>query len=291
MTLEPRLNAYRPDLADIALRPLVTADRYVEPQMRQCWQGVLPLLAAPHKDAQQLSQIRYGEFLDVFEMRDDGFAWVQNRADRHVGYAPLGRPLGESIAKLSHRVHVLRTFVYPEPNMKVRASDILTLGSFVSIGEIKGAFVELLSGGFVFGGHITTAEEAYTPDYVFTAGRLLQTPYLWGGRTPEGIDCSALVQLALDLAGFDVLRDADLQRESFGQPLIGHWRDRNWRRGDVVFMKDAQLTPHVAIMTDSESLIHATAQSMSVTVEPLSSLIGRGYTVDATGRPEEGLAR
>src|ERR1039458_6779057 len=98
MALDPRLNAFRPDLADLSLRAAVKANAYVEPVLRQCLRGVLPLLNAPNFNAQQISQIRYGEFLDVFELRADGFAWVQNRTDRYVGYIPAEGALSDKIA-------------------------------------------------------------------------------------------------------------------------------------------------------------------------------------------------
>ena len=281
MTLDPRTHAFRPDLADLTLRDQVKADNYVEPVMRQCLRGVLPLLSAPRLDAPMISQVRYGEFLDVFETREDGFAWVQNRSDRYVGYLSVETPLGDKIAMRSNRVTVLRTFVYAEPNVKTQPIDELTLGSYVSINGQQGRFLELLSGGFVFAGHVAATEFTQTADYVFTAGRLLHTPYLWGGRTPKGIDCSGLVQLALEMADIEAPRDSDQQGEAFGQPLIGHWRDRAWQRGELVFFPG-----HVGIMTDATCIIHANeSQTMSVTVEPLADLVGRGNEIIAVGNP------
>jgi hypothetical protein len=285
MTLDSRINAYRPDLADVSLRDSVKAEAYVEPAMRQCLCGVLPMLESPKEDAQQISQIRYGEFMDVFEFRKDGFLWVQNRSDRYVGYIPDTGNLGESIAMMSNRVTALRTFVYPKPDIKSPPVDELTLGSFVSIAGKKNRFLELANGGgFIFEGHVMATEFANTDDYVFTAGRLLHTPYLWGGRTPKGIDCSGLVQLALEMAGIDAPRDSALQCAAFCKPLDTHWRDRTWRRGDIVFLTDP--ANHIGIMTDSEHIIHANASfSMDVTVEPLRDLVERGKEVIAAGRP------
>lgn len=280
---DPRTHAYRPDLADIALANTIKAERYKEPVLRQCIRGVVPMLAAPTLDAKQVSQIRYGEFLDVFEIREDGFAWVQNRLDRYVGYIPSQENLSEEIADLSNRVHVLKTFVYPEPDFKAPPVDMLTLGSCVSPIAQNGAFKELAGGGFVFAKHIAPTQEVLAPDYVFTAGRLLNVPYLWGGRTPEGIDCSGLVQLALELAGIDVPRDADQQCEVIGLPLESHWRDVSWKRGDIVFMPS-----HVGIMTGPDQIIHASGHPhhMFVTVEPLAdAVMARGGEVTAVGRP------
>ena len=280
MSLDPRTHVFRSDLADLTLRDQVKAEVYVEPVMRQCLRGVLPMLGTPSPDARLISQVRYGEFLDVFEMRDDGFAWVQNRSDRYVGYIPIECPLGDKIAMRSNRVMALRTYVYPEPDMKVPPIDELTLGSFVSINSQQGKFLELLSGGFVFAGHVAATEFAQDRDYVYTAGRMLHTPYLWGGRTPKGIDCSGFVQLVLELAGYEVPRDCDQQQAAFGQPLDCHWRDRAWQRGDVVFFPG-----HAGIMTGTDHIIHANAHTMDVTVEPLADLVGRGNEVAAAGVP------
>jgi len=284
MTIDPRINAFRQDLADKTLYDSVKATKYVEPVIRQCLCGVLPMLAAPKEDARQISQIRYGEFMDVFETRKDGFLWVQNRSDRYVGYIPDTGCLGESIAMMSNRVTALRTFVYPEPDVKSPPFDELTLGSFVSISGKNGQFLELSNGGFIFEKHVMATEFANADDYVFTAGRMLHTPYLWGGRTPKGIDCSALIQLSLEMAGIDAPRDCDLQCAAFGKPLDAHWRDKAWRRGDIVFLFDG--ANHVGFMTDSDHIIHANASfTMDVTVEPLVDLVGRGKEIIAMGRP------
>ena len=281
MDLDPRTNAFRPDLADAALQHTVQATKYIEPVMRQCLRGVLPMLAAPDMNARQTSQIRYGEFMDVFELRDDGFIWAQNRADRYVGYVPVEDALGDSIAMMSNRVAALRTFVYPEPDFKTPPVDELTLGSYVSFVGQTGKFLELPNGGFVFAAHVMATEFANTNDYVFTAGRLLHTPYLWGGRTPKGIDCSGLVQLVLEMAGIEGPRDSDQQREAFGQPLETHWRDRAWQRGDIVFFPG-----HIGIMTGVDHIIHANAFTMDTTVEPLADLVGRGNEVLAVADAE-----
>ena len=287
MPLDPRTNAFRADLADSSLRNAVTAAKYVDPTLLQCWHGILPLLAAPHADAQLISQVRYGEFIDVFETREDGFLWVQNRSDRYVGYMPQVGELGNSIAELSNRVTALRTFVYPKPDLKTPPIDELTLGSFISIVGQTGRFLELTSGGFVFETHVMATEFANSPDYVFTAGRLLHTPYLWGGRTPKGIDCSGMVQLVLEMAGIDVPRDSDQQREVFGKTLDSHWRDKAWRRGDIIFILDPFRAPHIGIMTGSDHIIHANAFTMDVTVEPLADLVARNNEIVAMAEAKD----
>lgn len=282
MTLpDPRAHAYRKDLADLSLSGSVEAARYVEPVLRQCVRGIVPLLASPSEDSSLVSQIRYGEFVDVFETRNDGYVWAQNRTDRYVGYMPSDKTLSEEIADLSSRIGVLRTPVYAKPSIKSPVLDVLTLGSFVKPLGQEGELVALSGGGYVFGKHIVPAAEALTRDYAFTAGRLLNVPYLWGGRSANGVDCSGLVQLALELAGRDDCpRDADQQCETYGKPLPCHWRDVAWRRGDLVFVKG-----HVGIMTDPEHMIHASGHHMQVVVEPLADFVlGRGNEIIAAGR-------
>ncbi len=276
---DKRVHAYRPDLADIALSADVQSDQFVEPKLRQCVNGVVPLLGEASLESRQVSQIRYGEFLDVFEFRDDGFTWVQNRSDRYVGYLPPHTAFSEKIASLSSRISILRTFLYPEPDIKSLPLDELTLGSYVSVDGLEGDFAALNEGGYVFAAHVAPAEEIQTRDYVFTAGQLLHAPYLWGGRTPKGIDCSGLVQLALDIAGIDCPRDSDQQCGVIGQPLPCHWRDMSWRRGDLVFFPG-----HVGIMTGCDYMIHASARDMKVVVEPLFDVVMRGHEINAYGR-------
>ena len=280
MNLDPRVNAFRPNLADLSLKAFVQADDYVEPAIHQCILGVVPVYKEPNDKTPRVTEIRYGEFVDVFEEREDGYIWLQNRNDRYVGYIRGEGALNVSIAALMNRVCALHSFVYAEPDIKSPVIDRLTLGSFVSLDGEVGDFYPMASGGYIFKKHVAPTDEAQTQDYVFTAGQLLNVPYLWGGRTTLGIDCSGLVQLALDMAGIDCPRDSDQQRELFGHPLPCHWRDIVWKRGDLVFFKD-----HVGIMTGHEHMIHANAHAMQVTVEPLRDVVARGNEIIAAGRP------
>ncbi len=281
MTLpDKRVHAFRPDLADVSLRHIVSAHKYVEPSLRQCVKGVVPLLDSPSPVAGRISEIRYGEFLDVFEERADGFAWVQNRSDRYVGYIHAQGALSDEIAALSNRVKVLHSFIYSDPDCKSPAIDRITLGSYVRVAGEQGQFMALVGGGYVFSGHIAPTWDTVVHDYAFTAGSLLGSPYLWGGRTPLGIDCSGLVQLALEMAGIESPRDSDQQLQAFGQPLPAHWHDVAWKRGDLVFFQG-----HVGIMASPSHIVHANAFSMRVTSEPLSHIIERGNEILAAGRP------
>lgn len=272
--LDPRINAFRPDLADQALRPFVSAKHYTEPTLRQCLSGIVPLFSAPATTAHQVSELKYGEFLDIIEFRSDGYLWVQNRTDRYVGYVKDDLILSEQISPQNWRISVPHTFTYMEPDIKSPVQDTLTLGCYVSITQELEKFYKLTCGNYVFRGHVALAKDTLNPDIVYTAGRLLHTPYLWGGRTPLGIDCSGLVQLAFEMAGRDCPRDSDLQFSEFGQSLPQHWRDMAWRRGDLVFFKG-----HVGIMADNDHLLHANATHMQVVAEPLADMIARNNEI------------
>lgn len=278
--LDPRFNAFRPDLADASLRPFLEAERFVEPVLHRCVRGVVPLWAAPEADAARISEVRYGEFLDVLEMRPDGFAWVQLRNDRVVGYIDGEGTLSQSIAAMMNRISALQTFVYQEPDKRAPVIDRLTLGSFVSLDGEAEDYYPLSSGGYVFKKHVAPTDEVLYADYVFTAGQLLASPYLQGGRTTLGVDAPGLVQLALDIAGIDCPRFVEQQRELFGYPLPCHWRDVVWKRGDLVFFDG-----HVGIMTGSDHTIHASPYHMQVTVEPLAQIVARSRPIVAAGRP------
>ena len=280
-SLDKRLNAYRPDLADISLQGAVEAEKFTEPHLLQCLSGVIPMLESPSDKAQQISQLRYGEFFDVFEERKDGFFWIQNRADNYVGYIKDHYSFSDTISSLSHRVGVLRTFVYTEPNIKAPVCDTISLGSFVSVISETPDFYEISNSLFVSKKHIIPTEDSLCKDIVSTAGKLLGVPYLWGGRTPMGIDCSGLIQLALEIASFEAPRDIDLQRTTFGKPMTKFWKDYSWKRGDIVFFN----TNHAGIMTDASHILHANAFSMDTTVEPLAAVVKRGLDIAAIGNP------
>lgn len=279
--LDLRVNAYRPDLAAVSLRSRYQAGRYVKPQIYRCTAGRLPVYAARDLSGRMISELRYGEFADVYETTD-GVTWLQNRTDQYVGYASA-EGLSELVANPSHQINVLRTFLYSEADIKSPPLDGLMLGSMVDVVEQAGqggdAMARLGPGGWVCMKHLA-AIGPLEADYVTTAGRLLGAPYLWGGRSPLGVDCSGLVQFALNLADLECPRDSDMQEAAFGRPLEGDWQAHDYRRGDIVFFKG-----HVGIMTTASHIIHANAHHMQVAVEPLAELVARGVAVTSVGRP------
>jgi cell wall-associated NlpC family hydrolase len=134
--------------------------------------------------------------------------------------------------------------------------------------------------GFVWAGHVDPIDKV-EPDFVAVAERLLEVPYLWGGKSALGVDCSGLVQLALSAAGLEAPRDSDMQERQLG---IGIEIEGERRRGDLVFWPG-----HVGIMRDDHRLLHATAHTMCVASEPLTAAHDRIRS--ATGRDIRAIRR
>jgi cell wall-associated NlpC family hydrolase len=259
--LDPRRHAYRADLAAEALRELVEAKRYAKGDPRQVGAPSLPLRREPRFDATLETEALIGETVTLYEERE-GWAWVQLDRDGYVGYMP-NEGLTAQLSAPTHRVAALRTYVYSEPDAKTPPLNLLSLNALVAAGKKQGNFLPLAGGGFVFAGHMAPLG-AVEPDFVAVAERFLGTPYLWGGRTSVGLDCSGLVQLAVEAAGHSAPRDADMQAAELGRLLDLHKGDK-LRRGDLVFWEG-----HVGIMTSARDFLHANAFHMAVEIEPFA---------------------
>ena len=271
--LDPRLNAYRPDIADASLKGKVESARFLEGSRRRVAAFSAPLKRAPRTDASLDSEVLHGEVFRVFEDSGEGWSWGQLDTDAYVGYVP-SEALGVLAPEPTDRIIALRTFVYPGPDMKLPALGSLSIGSRVSLAghaETRGTHYRLLAGGegAVVAGHVAPLGAPHARDFVAVALRFLETPYLWGGRTSLGLDCSALVQVSLMMAGEAAPRDTDLQEKLLGHPVPGGSEAR-LRRGDLVFWKG-----HVGILVDAEHMVHASGHHMAVVVEPLAEAVAR----------------
>lgn len=274
---DPRLTPARPHLADARLRGIIPAERYVEGEERRVVVPSAPLRRRPTLESGTETEAVLGDAVTVYA-EEDGHAFVQLQRDGYVGYLPAGS-LGPAEPAPTHVVTALRTFLYPAPDLKQPPLGFLSLGARLAATGRTGDYIAA-SGGFVFAAHV--ADTGFTVvDYVATAERLVGTPYLWGGRTTLGLDCSGLVQLCLHLAGQDCLRDADMQEKSLGSALP---EDAALRRGDLVFWRG-----HVGLMCDAERLIHANGHHMAVAVEPLTE--ARSRILANNGGPVTSLRR
>lgn len=265
--LDPRLNAYRDDLADERLQGRVAATRYIPGDEAHVHLDRVPLFNAPSFDGELQTEALHGEGLRIFEIRD-GWAWGQLLNDDYVGYMPL-EGLSPGFMPPSHRVRALRTFIYTDANLKSPPVDMISMMSQVTVSGEQGEFFEIEGGGFVFKAHLAAINQ-YEPDFVVTATRFLGTPYLWGGRTSLGLDCSALIQISLMASGIGCRRDSDMQAAGLGQLLADTNDLSQLHRGDFVFWRG-----HIGVMVDEMRFLHANAHHMEVAIEPLVVAIER----------------
>jgi len=265
--LDPRRNVFRPDLAAKSLYGKVSAPQYVEGVPAQIVRPQVPLRSRPASTNGFETEALFGEVVSVYE-ENDGWAWVQLLRDRYVGYVPLST-LSRNIIRPTHRVRALGTFVYPVADFKSPPLMHLTLNAELCVVGSDERFYALEGGGFVVARHVTERER-FARDFVEMAERFIGTPYLWGGRTRIGLDCSGLVQIALEAAGIAAPRDTDMQQAELGSNVPIADIDEGLERGDLVFWKG-----HVAIMVDSVTMVHANAHHMVVAVETLPEAVAR----------------
>lgn len=260
LELDKRLHVFRPDLADAQLQGQVDAKRFVSGTAVQFIAPSTPVLRAPQSDAMQLTQALMGETAQVFEIAE-GWAWVQLEHDHYVGYV-RSASLSTIVHSATHMVGVASTLLYPKPDLKSQPVLFLPMNAKLNVVSEHGQYSELATGGFVFTKHIAAAGAGLT-DFISVAEKFLNVPYLWGGKTHHGLDCSGLVQTALHACGIEAPRDTDMQEKTLGTALQINDLD-GLRRGDLVFWDG-----HVGIMFSESLLLHANGFHMQTVIEPL----------------------
>ncbi len=270
--LDKRLHAYRDDLANEELRGRVNSARFVKGETAKITSHFADILDEPHQKAGLQTQILFGHEVAVFE-RKNGWAWIQRHSDGYVGYIREDA-LQSGSAEATHMVLAPRTFLYPDTDLKKPRVGYRSMGSKLTVVDSatnRGTDYCLLDTGEAIIAHHLIELGDWKDDYVSIAETLLHTPYLWGGDTGFGIDCSGLVFLAQMLCGKTVLRDSDMQATSLGEEIS--FDENALNRGDLIFWKG-----HVGIMRDEETLLHANGHTMNVALEPLREAVARiGY--------------
>jgi cell wall-associated NlpC family hydrolase len=260
------------------LRDLVAAARFAEGRTWRIAAGSAPVRREPRPDAALDTEALFGEAVTIYE-ENEGWAWGQLGADGYVGYLPETALLPPG-PPATHRVSALRTFLFPGPSIKLPPAEVLPLGAEVAVAAVEGPLARLATGGFVPACHLAE-QGAAEPDFVAVAERFLGVPYLWGGKTGLGLDCSGLVQVSLGAAGIGAPRDSDMQEAALGAPAP--LDPAGFRRGDLLFWKG-----HVAIARGDATIVHANAYRMAVTIEPVDEALAR---IAAAGAPLRSVRR
>lgn len=258
-----RITPARSDLAAEHLRGTVNVPRYTSGVSMHVIAPSVRLTREPCPDSGTETEALCGENVIAYEPDNgEGYAWVQLQRDGYVGY--LSREalaMGENAP--SHRICVPRSFAYPAPNLKTPPLCALSLNSLVKVADQTGDYLRTREGWHIHVRHMRPCDST-EPDFVTVAEGFLGVPYLWGGKTSLGLDCSGLVQVAMQAAGLVAPRDSDQQERALGAPIAITPDLTGLQRGDLIFWKG-----HVGIMRDAVTLLHANGYHMLVASEPL----------------------
>ena len=262
-----RVTPARPDVAAKYLEGKVEAARFVEGEVFEVTDGVAPVRREPFAGAALDTQALKGERVTVYDRNTEGWAWGQLGSDGYVGWLP-DLALYPPGAAPTHKITALRTFAFPGPSIKLPPVDTLPMGARIAVARFHESFAVTSEGHCVPASHVAALDE-FESDFVAVAERFVGTPYLWGGKSSLGIDCSGLVQVALTAAGTGCPRDSDMQETGLGHALSAT-ETEHLRRGDLIFWKG-----HVAIVRDADTIVHANAHHMATAIEETKGAIAR----------------
>jgi cell wall-associated NlpC family hydrolase len=264
---DPRLTPARPDLAAKYLEGKVKAERFVTGEEFEIWDAIAPLRERPSADAPLSTEALKGERATIYDRNLEGWAWVQLASDGYVGWLP-DRTLAKPGAAPTHKVTAIRTLAFPGPAIRLPPLGALPMGATITVVREDRTFAVTGGGLYLPLQHVSPIGQN-ADDFVAVAERFVGTPYLWGGKTSLGIDCSGLSQISLNAVGKSCPRDSDMQQEGLGRALSAA-ESENLQRGDLIFWKG-----HMAIVRDATSIVHANAYHMATAIEPTRDAIAR----------------
>jgi cell wall-associated NlpC family hydrolase len=264
---DPRLTPARPDLAALYLKGKIEAARYVAGETFEIIDSIAPLRGEPSSQAMLLTQALKGERVTIYDRNAEGWAWGQLNSDGYVGWLP-DRALAKPAATPTHKITAIRTFAFPGPSIKLPPVETLVMGTTLTVLREEGTFA-VTRGGWCLPLRHVGGIDNFEDDFVVVAERFVGTPYLWGGKSSLGIDCSGLVQIALTASGTGCPRDSDMQQDSLGRALDPS-QSKKLQRGDLIFWKG-----HVAIARDANTIVHANAHHMATVIENTREAIAR----------------
>jgi len=262
---DPRHTPARADLAAKYLQGKVPVARYVDGSVCEVIEPQAALRAEPRPDSPLLTEALKGERVTVYDTNNEGWAWGQLAADGYVGWLSQNA-LAAPGAPATHKVTALRTFAFPGPSIKLPPVEALPLGAQVAVTRTQDRLAVTAAGAYLPAAHLALLD-VNESDFVAVAERFVGVPYLWGGKTALGVDCSGLVQIALAARGRSCPRDSDMQEQTLGA-AVAAGDLAGLRRGDLIFWQR-----HVAIVRERGSLLHANAYHMAVVIEPIAEAI------------------
>ena len=277
MEIDPfdhRLTPARADIAADFLEADIEAPKYVAGEACRVLSGSLSVRETPDAAARQSTELLFNERFIVYE-RKDGWVWGQNQSDGYVGYSREDGFGPDTEAPCSHEIKVLRSYVFPKPDLKTIPLAMLHLCTRVRVSDQDGLYSRIdfgEAGGWIYTPHLCPVEEV-EPDYLSTAELFMGAPYGWGGRSSLGLDCSALVQLALARAGITAPRDSDMQEAAVGKKVEGGLDAA--QPGDLLFTAG-----HVMFLAEPGMLLHANGHHMAVAYEGLADFMHRTRDMD-----------